>query len=570
MQPNCYFANKNYKCKNPATKSLNIVFASVCILLFQTALIDAARADSKFTYTPGEIAFTWQTFPALPTQDSFTTFTTDLNRDGATDLVITGGTFPGDHEESRGPQPGLILFNNGDNTFAPADGDVPGSESARRILVEDFNNDDVLDIYIADHGYDGPPFPGFKNQLLLGTGSGFTDVSARLPDIEAFTHGAAAGDIDGDGDIDIISLNTDSVEDELSYFLINDGDANFSLNRQRLPVSLNSTDQVILKQSFSAELADLNGNGFADLVIGREVDGRTRIHWNDGAGFFSDSDVTSLDDVDVWGNGVENIAVIEIRAVDVNDDNLLDLLLSPTDQGTFQGLGMQLFINQGDREFKDETIVRLSNVVREPSFHGPTFTQFVDVNNDGITDILPIDSNSSANTILLFEGDGDGCFTPISMDEVTNVQDERYRLSRLPVISPAGIGYVEVTGDFGTDDDVVQINSYLPLDIQPNAPIANLFNACRGKLETNIEVDGESLFSLEFTIFSTTPDVVIQADAASAQELTEGMENLASFSSANGELVLPELVVDGEVAARNLVFKLMDAGQLLFRLDSFE
>jgi hypothetical protein len=570
MQTNYCITNKSYKRENPAVESLNMRFALVCVLLLQLALIEAAQADSKFTYTPGGIAFTWQTFPALPTQDSFTTFTTDLNRDGATDLVITGGTFPGDHEESRGPQPGLILFNNGDNTFTPADGDVPGSESARRILVEDFNNDDVLDIYIADHGYDASPFPGFKNQLLLGTGSGFTDVSQRLPDIKAFTHGAAAGDIDGDGDTDIISLNTDSEADELSYFLINDGDANFSLDRQRLPESLNSTDQDILKQSFSAELADLNGNGFADLVIGREADGRTRIHWNDGAGFFSDSVVTTLEDVDIWGRGVESIAVIEIRAIDVNDDNLLDLLLSPTDQGTFQGLGMQLYVNQGDREFKDETVTRLTNAVRDPNFKGPTFTQFVDVNNDGTTDILSIGANSSANSILLFEGNGDGCFTPISMDEVTNVQDERFRLSLLPVISPAGIAYVEVTGDFGTDNDVIQINSYLPVDIQPNAPIANLFNACRGKLETNIEVDGKSLFSLEFTLFSTTPDVVIQADAASVQELTEGMENLASFSSANGELVLPELAVDGEVAVRNLVFKLMDAGQLLFRLDSFE
>ncbi len=570
MESNCCITNKNYKCKNSATKSLNMVFASLCILLLQAALIEPVSADSKFIYTPLEVQYTWQRFPALPTQDSFNTFTTDLNGDGATDLVITGGTFPGDHEGSRGPQPGLILFNNGDNTFSPADGDVAGSENASNILVEDYNNDGILDIYITDNGYDGPPFPGFNDQLLLGTGLGFTDVSERLPDIAAFTHGGASGDIDGDGDVDVISLNTNSEADKLSYFLINDGDANFTMDRQRLPESLNSTDQEILKQSFSAALADLSGNGFADLIIGREIDGRTRIHWNDGAGFFSDIDVTYLDEVDVWGVGEENIAVVKIKAVDINGDNRLDLLLTPVDQGTFVGVGMQLYINYGGREFKDETVARLSNAVRDPSYQGSYLTQFTDVNGDGIIDILPLNPQSSADTTLLFEGDGEGCFTRISMDEVSNDQDLRYRLSLHPVISPAGIGYVEVTGDFGTDEDVIQINSYAPIDIQPNAPIANLFNTCRGKLETNIEVDGESLYFLEFTIFSSTPDIVIQADAASAQELTESMENLASFSSAEGELVLPELVVDGEVAVRNLVFKLMDAGQLLFRLDSFE
>ena len=54
---------------------------------------------------------------------------------------------------NRGKQ-GVILFNNGDNTFTEAEGDVPLSETARYLLVEDFNGDQIPDIYVADHGWD--------------------------------------------------------------------------------------------------------------------------------------------------------------------------------------------------------------------------------------------------------------------------------------------------------------------------------------------------------------------------------------------------------------------------------
>ena len=527
-----------------------------------------AIADGKFTYTPQELEYNWQSFTATPGQDSYQSFTADLNQDGATDLIITGATPPSESDVSRGPQYGLILFNNGDNTFTPAEGDVPGSVAARNVLVEDFNNDGILDIYIADSGYDAQPFPGFKNQLLLGTGTGFTDISNRLPDIEAFTHGAAAGDIDGDGDLDIISLNFDDVVEKLSYFLINDGEANFTVNRQRLPDSLVSTDQEILKQSFSAELADLDGDGMPDLVIGRAQDGRTRIHWNDGSGNYSDDMVTYLDDVDIWGVGIENVAVIRIKGIDVDGDGLRDLVLTSTDQGSFQGLSMQLYMNQGGRVFKDETIARLTDVVRQPDLQGPYRTQFADINNDGITDILSEGASSSGNTILLFEGDGEGCFTPITMDEVTTDPSVRYPLSLLPLVSPEGLGYAEVTGSF-EGEDIIQIHAYVPLDIQALPTVANSYNACRGKIAVSLDFEG-SLYALDFSIFATEPTPVIQAIESSVRVMTESTRDMATFNSADGRLILPELVIDGEVAFRNLVFQLTDGEQLLFSLESFE
>lgn len=217
---------------------------SISTLLSFSVLTEQASADGKFIYQAGEIEYWRQVFSIDPAENPDNPQVADINGDGATDVIYTGFADHSITDGPRGPLAGLILLNNGDNTFTVAEGDVPNSENVRQVLVADFNGDEIPDVYFADHGFDVHPFPGFKNQLLLGTGTGFTDVSDRLPDIAAFTHNAAIGDVDQDGDIDILVLNTDFIEEELSYLLINDGSANFTLNRQRLPASLTTLDQI--------------------------------------------------------------------------------------------------------------------------------------------------------------------------------------------------------------------------------------------------------------------------------------------------------------------------------------
>ncbi|MEQ8955883.1 MAG: VCBS repeat-containing protein, partial [Gammaproteobacteria bacterium] len=286
--------------------------------LFVTSITHpTAVADSIALYTAGDIQYARATFPTDSDTITFT-FPSDLDGDGDTDVVLVGGTLPTEGGGSRGRQDGLILYNNGDNTLTPADGDLPGSENARELLIHDFNGDGLLDIYFADHGYDAPPYPGFKDQLMLGTETGFVDATDRLPDIAAFTHNGAAGDIDGDGDIDIFAVNSDTIESEFSYLLLNDGEANFELNLSLLPASLTSPSQ--LTNSYSAELIDLDNDGRAELILGRRDftdQTPTRIHWNNGQGQFSDSDVTFLDEIDVFGD-LEQLQVIDIKGMDFN------------------------------------------------------------------------------------------------------------------------------------------------------------------------------------------------------------------------------------------------------------
>lgn len=73
----------------------------------------------------------------------------------------------------------------------------------RKALSGDFNGDGRLDIFVAGHGYDHPPFPGESPLLILSTQDGELRDSGDLRGHVGFLHGAASPDIDGDGDLDV-------------------------------------------------------------------------------------------------------------------------------------------------------------------------------------------------------------------------------------------------------------------------------------------------------------------------------------------------------------------------------
>lgn len=163
----------------------------------------------------------------------------DVNGDGYLDIVVANGfntteddalpvfTFINDRKGSLDLNKKLVSAE----TIAP-----------REMIVADFNGDGINDIFIADQGYDAPPFPGYTNTLLLGKArGGFTDGSSTLPDLPDFTHSADAADIDGDRDIDLFVGNLGGGE-KAPYILLNDGSARFTKLTGSLPVDVLSGD----------------------------------------------------------------------------------------------------------------------------------------------------------------------------------------------------------------------------------------------------------------------------------------------------------------------------------------
>lgn len=93
----------------------------------------------------------------------------------------------------------------------------------RHYAVADFDGDGLEDVFVADHGPDVDPFPGARNRIFMQKPDGtFVEESAvRLPDVVDFSHNVAAGDVDGDGDVDLFVANLD--HENGPYLLVNDG-----------------------------------------------------------------------------------------------------------------------------------------------------------------------------------------------------------------------------------------------------------------------------------------------------------------------------------------------------------
>lgn len=144
------------------------------------------------------------------------------------------------------------------------------------------------------------------------------------------TNDASLGDIDGDGDLDVVCSN---MTRNYSRVWFNDGAGR-----------LTQSDQELTVQGHGVELADLDGDGDLDIFItcAGFNDGRidysepTRIYLNDGRGFFHDSG-QDLNDLELSGTGV--------ALADVDRDGDLDAFVN-----YFQHENI-IYLNDGNARF---------------------------------------------------------------------------------------------------------------------------------------------------------------------------------------------------------------------------
>ena len=133
---------------------------------------------------------------------------------------------------------------------------------ARTFAIQDFNGDNIDDFAVAHFGRDYPPFDGRPNELFLSGEGGY--AFSVLSGGQGQNHGATAGDIDEDGDVDLIISR---LEPATLLFFENDGRGRFSLRRAG----------GIPRQSYEIDyhtvaLWDVDNDGHLDLVTSRRSD----------------------------------------------------------------------------------------------------------------------------------------------------------------------------------------------------------------------------------------------------------------------------------------------------------
>ncbi len=239
------------------------------------------------------------------------------------------------------PWPTRVFVNRGDGTFRDATKEVFGRAKGltRVIKVADVDGSGTQDIVV------GTTY-GTQSRLYLGDGrGGFTDVTdQRLPKADLSAGDLEIGDVDGDGDLDIVIADWGEGSPMRSeggrvVLWLNDGSGRF----------IDATDQMprtLVRFSWDLELVDVDNDWDLDLATSCKVCSTSLLYTNDGKGRFTD---VTEGRMPAFSNNYE------FAPIDLDGDGYLDLVTINDGPATGAGLTEHVFRNDGSGTFVDMT-----------------------------------------------------------------------------------------------------------------------------------------------------------------------------------------------------------------------
>jgi len=279
------------------------------------------------------------------------------------------------------------------------------------IVAGDIDGDGDLDLVSSNWDYYGSPRV-YRNH---GQGRLSADPAATpLPANPNATAALALGDIDGDGDLDIIYIQAPTSIPSIRCFPNPcppwQSPLGILLNDGHGIFSLASAVSV---PATNFALGDVDGDGDLDLVLGTGV-----ILTNNGTGQFTPA--TSLP-------GSTSYTTASCLALaDIDGDGDLDLVV-----GTRPQHPTRLFLNDGSGNFTDVSATQL------PASVDPTIAIALgDIDGDGDLDLFVGKTGSS----LLYRNDGQGFFTDVSATHLPS-----------PLAGATWVQFGDLDGDGHTD-----------------------------------------------------------------------------------------------------------------------
>jgi hypothetical protein len=189
---------------------------------------------------------------------------------------------------------------------------------ARKMLIGDYDKNGYPDVFLIT-GMDPAGCVNCSEPLLptyiMYNRDGKTFNVKAFSDWKSAWSAASSGDIDNDGDLDIIQFNTKQNLGVSNKFLMNDGKGNFSARASGID-NIGWVDR--------SELIDIDKDGFLDLVLNDVVDengyaNRFRIMWGNGKDFTAANSTRITIPNDMF--------LLDIDAYDIDNDGFKELVL---------------------------------------------------------------------------------------------------------------------------------------------------------------------------------------------------------------------------------------------------
>ena len=285
-------------------------------------------------------------------------------------------------------------------------------------VVNDFNADGRDDIFFVHHGPDTGPRKPQKNKIMLSGPDGYRIIAA--PGEKSLWHGGTAGDVDNDGDVDVIATPGYGL-DVILYK--NDGAGSFTYNTLFSGIGRYS----------SIELWDINKDGHLDILMdGHKTD--LMVSWGRGNGKFSQPIVFFK---------TPDSVVQEYGFADVDNDNKEEIIILSSLSTEYTKKKYNYDMYYGGFEMSvlkvdDKRVTEISTVTRHVNKNGhhvwlDSFST-CDIQNNGTVDLVwekigegnffpdlqySSDKNydwSKTGRIVWFN-DGIGNFTPMRFED---------------------------------------------------------------------------------------------------------------------------------------------------------